>query len=126
MIAAFRWEFRRQELVRRIYAEAELKNIGRPGDDRYMLTVYLVRDEMRKPGKGEIIDPAVRVGNRVHVGMVRDDEKVRLLAFLAPVEANRFAYTLIFNTLLENPDRVLEFGDEWLTDTMRKAAGRAA
>lgn len=125
--ATFRWEFRNPEVARRVYAEGELRDVGRYGStgQRFLLEVYLVRDEMAKPRKvkGVLqIDDRRRVGIRIYVGTCRDEVQCRTLAYLAPVEGTRQAYTMIFDVLKDNPAQVEAFGDEWLTELFKDFA----
>lgn len=127
-LVAFRWEFRQGNVRERAYAEAELEEVGSPGDKNYLLTVYLVRDDMAYPTDGfPLLDPERRTGQRVYVGVVRsrEEEKVRQLAYMAPVEGHRMAYTMIFNLLRENVPAVEKFGDDWLTDLMKSTPKKA-
>lgn len=124
----FRWEFRQGNVRERSYAEAELEELGSVGDKNFLLTISLVRDEMALPSADEpLLDPERRVGKRVYVGVVRsrEDEKVRQLAYMAPVEGHRMAYTMIFNVLRENVSAVEKFGDDWLTDLMKSTPKKA-
>ena len=124
--ATFRWVFRNPSLARRVYAEIELEDVGRVGDGRYYAAVYLVRDEMPRPARGVLIDPDQRTGMRVYVGACHDERACRRLAFLAAVEGTREAYTLIYDVLLEHPEPVRKFGDEWLIEMLDRARGRAS
>lgn len=124
----FRWEFRQGNVRERAYAEARLEAVGRPGEDTFLLTVELVRDEMALPTDGfPLLDPERRTGQRVYVGVVRsrEEDRVRLLAYMAPIEGHRVAYTLIYDTLRANQDAVRKFGDEWLTNQMAEEPKRA-
>jgi hypothetical protein len=123
----FVWEFV-SELRERLLAEAELKQVGRPGDHTWLLTVTLVRDVMAAPTEAEpLLDPENRVGKRVYVTTLRsrEDDRVRLLAYLAPVEGHRVAYTLIYEALRKHQDAVRKFGYEWLTNLMAEEPKRS-
>lgn len=125
---AFRWEFRAANQREAIYAEGELEEVGGPGDKNYLLKIYLVHDEMALPDEANpLLDPSRRVGRRIYVTTVRsrEEDQVRLLAYLAPVEGHRLAYTLIFNALRHNVDKVEEFGFDWLTKLMHETPKKA-
>lgn len=122
MRTSFRWEFRSPTLTHRSYAEAELQTRGRrPADDRWYVDVYLIRDDMAHD-HAALLDPERREGMRVYVGACQDEDACRTLAFLAPVEGMRHAYTLIHRVLRANPYKVARFGDEWLTEAFRDRA----
>lgn len=123
----FTWEFS-DDLRERLYAEARLEEVGRPGDSAYILTIHLVRDLMAEPTEeNPLLDPERRVGHRVFVTTLRsrEDDNVRLLAYLAPVEGHRVAYTMIHNALRANQDAVRKFGYEWLTKLMAEKPKKA-
>jgi len=119
MKAIFRWEFRNPDHRSRTYAEAELTVLGTDHGAWHGLEIDLVRDELTMDVMKSLdLDPHERRGRRVRVGLVRDQEELRLLSQLATVAAAERAYGLIFGALKDNPKAVEEFGDEWLTETM--------
>lgn len=117
-LTTFRWEFRQQQLVLRTYAEAELTPLDRSIEHRFMMTIYLVRDEINRGLS--IIDPEVRKGTRIYVDSFMDYEECRLIANLASYAAATRAYRVIIGVLGENIDTVEKFGDEWLTETIKE------
>lgn len=121
-VAVFRWYWREPSVTHRSYAEAELANLGRTDDARFYASVYLVRDEMPKPDGRSLIDPDQRVGVRVYVGACHDEAVCRRLEFLASVEGAREAYSMIWRVLVEHPDHVKRFGDEWLAAAICRRA----
>jgi hypothetical protein len=123
-VVTFRWNFKESTLATRSYAEAELHNSGRPGAPSHFLMIYLVRDEMRLPQIGEMLDADRRDGVRVFVGSFHDENECRLLAHLSAEEAARRAYTRIYETCMAHFDKVQSFGDDWLTATISDAIDR--
>lgn len=109
----YRWYFRDPSLAASTYAEGELEDVGRVGDPRLLMRVSLVRDGMRRPGK--LIDLDEREGQRVYCMTVTDDDRLRVLAYLAPIEGQRLAYGLIYDAVASSPDAVEKYGDGWLS-----------
>lgn len=123
--ATYRWEFRDGSVRERSYLEGRLEQVGRPGEHAYLLTVELVRDEMALPTDGfPLLDPERRTGVRIYVTTLRsrEDGAVRQLAYVAPIEGGRMAYTLMFKALQEHQDAVKKFGDKWLIETVAEFA----
>lgn len=108
LLATYRWEMR-TDAARMVYAEGLLRHHS--VSDRYTLEVWLVRDEQ---GPLDQVDEG-RVGKRVFCAVADDMDRCRMLAFMAPVEGRRLAYTLLFDTVRDNPQAVARFDDEWLS-----------
>jgi hypothetical protein len=115
-LAKFMWYFRQPSQIGGAWAEAELHESSSSHTGvAYHLVVYLVREEMVQPEGGEVIDPANRSCTRVYVGTVLDRHECRLLAHLGSAAASREAYPLIFDAVMNAPEAVERFGDEWLS-----------